>query len=162
MDRVIATTSRHVTDVHPPTDTLDQRKIGQRPELRFWEDTRLDLTGATLMDFDFTRCHAAQVRFGGATFTGDALLYRATFTGHARFDEATVTGLASFVHTTFTGDARFDGATLTGGAWFGGTTFTGDTRFDEALVEDPSGTDAWPRGWRLEIGTDGGRPLSPG
>ncbi len=54
------------------TRTPDQRETRRPASARFWEDMHIDLTGATLMNFDFYRCHAIQARFVGATFTGDA------------------------------------------------------------------------------------------
>jgi hypothetical protein len=49
----------------------------------------LDLTAVTLTDLDLTDCHARDVRFDGATFTGVAGFGGATFTDVARFGGAT-------------------------------------------------------------------------
>ncbi|MEV4251300.1 hypothetical protein AB0J63_48935 [Streptosporangium canum] len=40
----------------------------------FWEGMHLDLTGATLIDFNLTDGHVADALFDGATFTEDARL----------------------------------------------------------------------------------------
>jgi hypothetical protein len=51
----------------------------------------LDLTGATLIDFDLANCTVTgEARFEGAVFSGDAGFHKAAFSGHARFDETTV------------------------------------------------------------------------
>ncbi|MGJ6969225.1 pentapeptide repeat-containing protein [Streptosporangium sp. G11] len=133
----------------PPPGRWPKRRCRQasNPNARFWPGIRLDLTGATLLDFDFTDCCAASALFGRATFTGSAVFSGAAFTGSAWFDGATFTGSAWFNGATFTGDSRFDGATFTGNAvfsgadftdsaWFNGATFTGDSRFDGAAFTD--------------------------
>jgi uncharacterized protein YjbI with pentapeptide repeats len=117
------------------------------PAATFWPDTSLDLTGATLIDFDLTHCRPDTARFdkatftgvagfAGATFTGVAGFRGATFTGVAGFDEATFTDVARFDEATFAGDAWFDKATFADGAGFRGATFTGVAGFDEATFTD--------------------------
>ncbi|MGV9779447.1 hypothetical protein [Streptosporangium sp. NPDC003464] len=59
------------------TDHLrDERPTDQRSTLpaapTFWEGMRLDLTGATLIDFNLTRGHVTGARFDEATFTKTA------------------------------------------------------------------------------------------
>ena len=97
-----------------------------------WPNLDLDLTDATLMDIDFSECHARAARFDRATFSGYAWFGKARFTGDAGFDEATFTGDAGFGEATFTGDAGFSKARFTGDAGFDEATFTGDAWFDEA------------------------------
>ncbi|SCK45636.1 Pentapeptide repeat-containing protein [Streptomyces sp. WMMB 714] len=72
------------------------------------------------------------VRFGRATFEGDAAFGTAAFKGRAAFDGATFTGRALFNSAVFGSEARFRGATFEGDAWFDGTTFESETRFDRA------------------------------
>ncbi|MGV9324093.1 pentapeptide repeat-containing protein [Streptosporangium sandarakinum] len=76
----------HLRDDRP----ADQRSTLPAPPA-FWEGMRLDLTGATLIDFDLTGGHVTEALFNKATFTGNASFSGATFTGDARFDEATFT-----------------------------------------------------------------------
>ncbi|WP_167521569.1 pentapeptide repeat-containing protein [Microbispora triticiradicis] len=99
---------------------------------RFWKDIRLDLTGATLIDFDFSVCSTAAAWFPRATFTGHALFPRATFTQTALFHGATFTGHALFYGAAFTGDASFSWAAFTGDARFSEATFARDALFDRA------------------------------
>ncbi|MEU4703337.1 pentapeptide repeat-containing protein [Nonomuraea dietziae] len=128
------------------------RPLRADPNDRHWPDIRLNLTGATLLDFDLRICRVRTADFGDATFTGDARFDGATFTGDARFDGATFSGDARFDGATFSGDARFvkatcsgrarlDGATFTGDARFGEATFSGDARFDGATFSGDAGFD---------------------
>ncbi|MEU6744434.1 pentapeptide repeat-containing protein [Streptosporangium sandarakinum] len=125
----------------------DDRPADQRPTLPappdFWEGMRLDLTGATLVDFDLTGGHVTEALFNKATFTGftrfDAATFtknaefgKATFTESVRFTRATFTENAWFVRATFTEGAGFIRTTFTGNAWFAGATFTEGAGFDEA------------------------------
>lgn len=109
----------------------------------FWSDIDLDLTGATLIDWDLQGGHVHHAVFEGATFLGTAW-----------FDETTFSGAALFSGATFTGDARFPRAVFTGGASFSGATFSGAAQFDGAVVDrDRAGT--WPPGWQMVPSSDG-------
>ncbi|MDP9869131.1 MULTISPECIES: pentapeptide repeat-containing protein [Streptosporangium] len=128
------------------TDHLrDERPADQRSTLpaapTFWERMRLDLTGATLIDFDLTDGHVTDARFTRATFTGGAWFERASFTGTAIFDRASFTRGAWFVGATFTRYVRFVGATFTRTAVFDGATFTGYAGFDRASFTGTAGFD---------------------
>jgi uncharacterized protein YjbI with pentapeptide repeats len=101
------------------------------PQQPFWPGIRLDLTGATLVDFGFARVSVIDARFGGATFRGDAAFRGATFEGVA----------AVFREATFKGNAWFSGATFQGFAWFTDATFHGDAGFDSATFQRRAGFD---------------------
>ncbi|GAA3827953.1 hypothetical protein GCM10022226_55960 [Sphaerisporangium flaviroseum] len=137
----------------------DDRPIDQRHELppptRFWDNTSVDLTGATLINFDFRNCHTTEAQFervafsgdvtfsgaifsgdatfDGASFSGDATFDGAIFTGVAWFDEASFSAVAGFNRTSFSGDATFNEATFSGVAWFDEASFSRDTWFDGAI-----------------------------
>jgi hypothetical protein len=88
-----------------------------QPVETFWADINLDLTGATLIDFDFENAHVNSAMFRGVTFVGDA-----------KFDQATFLKTAWFGVATFTADA-----------WFRGTVFADSagfrrTRFEQAVM----------------------------
>ncbi|MFD8562648.1 pentapeptide repeat-containing protein [Streptosporangium canum] len=72
----------------------DDRPADQRSTLpaapAFWEGMNLDLTGATLIDFDLTSGHVTTAIFDKATFAGDARFVEADFTGDADFGGARV------------------------------------------------------------------------
>ncbi|WP_188197238.1 pentapeptide repeat-containing protein [Nonomuraea sp. SYSU D8015] len=98
----------------------------------FWPGIRLDLTGVTLVDFDFERCRVDRAVFRGATFIGDSWFNEVTFTGNALFEGATFAGNAPFGGATFIGEALFEGATFAGNALFGNVTFFGNAGFGGA------------------------------
>ncbi|WP_306749601.1 pentapeptide repeat-containing protein [Saccharothrix yanglingensis] len=106
----------------------------------FWPDLELDLTGAVLLDADFSGCHVralrlpgvtflGDVRFTGATFTEDVAFDQTAFTGDVRFDHATFAGRASFRDMAFTGNADFTGAKFARGARFEGASFAAEAGF---------------------------------
>jgi uncharacterized protein YjbI with pentapeptide repeats len=99
---------------------------------RFWQDIKLDLSGALLIDFALRDCRINGARFIKAQFAGDTLLLGVDFTGDTRFDEACFNGDTWFVEATFTGNARFDRATFAGDARFDDASFAGTTVFREA------------------------------
>ncbi|MFI6325085.1 pentapeptide repeat-containing protein [Nonomuraea sp. NPDC050556] len=132
-ERQVRLTAQRVLTAHlryedPPAHRWWQPSTAD-PNARHWTDVRLDLTGATLLDFDLNRCRVGDAGFDKATFSGDAVFDGATFTGHARFDKATFTGDAWFGEATFSSVAWFDKATFTGQAGFGKVTFTREARF---------------------------------
>ncbi|GAA0385880.1 pentapeptide repeat-containing protein [Microbispora corallina] len=125
----------------------DERPFGERETVpageRHWTGIRVDLTGALLIDLDFSRCTTTEAvfrdasfsgdaDFAYATFSGDAAFQRATFSGGARFDRAVFAGSAGFGQATFSADAWFDGTTFSAIAWFEGATFTDTAWFIDA------------------------------
>jgi len=106
---------------------------------RLWRDISLDLTGATLIDFNLVGCFIGDARFDTAIFSGDAAFDAATFGGDARFGGATFSGGASFDAATFGGNARFDRASFSGDARFAKATFSRIARFDEATFGGDAG-----------------------
>jgi uncharacterized protein YjbI with pentapeptide repeats len=130
------------------------------PDMTFWSDISLDLSGAVLVDFSMTNCrlHTAMFMgarfvghagFGGAQFSGHAWFEGVRFAGHAWFKNARFAGVANFDHAEFdgrtsfaeaqftgygdyTGLAGFRGARFAGEAWFRGAGFAGDAEFGEA------------------------------
>ena len=158
-----ATTEPDPGQRHRPQQELQVRKTAQRllaahvqrppnaqPEnaaqmnssrqLAFWPGINLDLTGATLVDFELHDA-VVQADFHGANFIGDASFCRATFTGNARYDRATFTGNARYDGATFTGNARYDGAIFNSDAWYDGATFNRDALFGSATFTRRAGFD---------------------
>jgi uncharacterized protein YjbI with pentapeptide repeats len=97
----------------------------------FWSDTRLDLTGAALIDLNFYRVVAADARFAGAVFFGTAQFYGATF-GGSSFQAAKFTQEAAFSRAFFKGHADFSKADFAGKSWFGQASFGRDADFNDA------------------------------
>jgi hypothetical protein len=94
----------------------------------FWPGISLDLTGATLVDFNFAQVSVKRARFVRATFEGDAWFGETTFHDDAWFGE-----------TTFQGRVQFTKAAFEGYAGFGGATFQGDAGFEKANFQGPPG-----------------------
>lgn len=111
-----------------------QNTVGQSaaaPE-SYWADMRIDLSGAYLMDFDFSRCQLYNADFRGAQFGGDADFRAAQFTGDPDFRAAQFNGDAEFGEAQFSGGAGFWEAEFSGKAGFWGIQFSGDVEFDRA------------------------------
>ncbi|MFI6504404.1 pentapeptide repeat-containing protein [Nonomuraea typhae] len=141
----------HLRYQTPPTHRWWQRRPAD-PNTRHWPDTRLDLTGATLIDLDLSDCRIGRAsfkdaafsglawfehttffrgaRFDRATFSGDAGFNGVAFSGLATFDRATFSGRASFKDAAFSGLACFEHTTFSGLAWFEHATFSGDAGFN--------------------------------
>ncbi|MGW5718282.1 pentapeptide repeat-containing protein [Amycolatopsis sp. NPDC003865] len=102
-------------------DHLNPGKDPKHPQPSFWPDMDLDLSGATLVEFDLIGCRVAAANFTGATFVGRAWFDYASFAGSARFQRA-----------TFTSEARFAGAVFGRTAWFEDATFADEAQFHSA------------------------------
>jgi uncharacterized protein YjbI with pentapeptide repeats len=123
----------------PQTSAKEAQLLPPSPQQDFWPDISLDLTGATLVDFNFAQVSVIQAQFVGATFQGLTSFFEATFQGAwfneatfqgASFGEATFQEYASFTEATFQGAVRFNNATFQGAAWFREATFQGLTYFN--------------------------------
>lgn len=92
-----------------------------RPDLAsYWSDLALDLTSATLVDFELSGCHiGGAARFDAVTFEGQTCLRGATFAGEASFAGAVFTGHAWFERSSFLAGVRLDAANFRGDAWLG-------------------------------------------
>jgi uncharacterized protein YjbI with pentapeptide repeats len=114
---------------------------GQLRSARFWEDIRLDLTGATLINFDLSEARVAEATFYQATFIEAANFNRTTFTSAANFACAAFHLGGYFQRTTFADGVYFGDTSFTLTAYFRGATFIGDVRFGNATFTRPPGFD---------------------
>jgi hypothetical protein len=128
----------------------------------FWPGLSLDLTGATLTDFDLSYCRldagacfdfavflgAAKFRgsafggpasFHGALFHDHVWMERAVFGGSVRFDTAVFGGDAWFGEATFGARATFCAADFGGHAWFAGCRAKGPVAFSAATFRRSAG-----------------------
>jgi hypothetical protein len=119
----------------PQTSGQGAQLLPSSPQQAFWPGISLDLTGATLVDFNFPQVSVIQAQFVAATFQGDARFDGATFQDLAGFGGATFQDLAGFRGATLQGLAGFRGATFQGDALFSEATFHSDARFDEATFQ---------------------------
>jgi hypothetical protein len=117
--RILTRHLRPGTDLDHPVDT-------------FWADIDLDLTGATLVNFDLGFCRLRTGNFGGASFAGDARFFGASFSREAVFDKAGFAEYALFEEASFAGDAGFIDASFAGDAGFEYALFAGDAVFSRA------------------------------
>jgi hypothetical protein len=147
-----------VLEQNPAQEELQVRQTGQRilaihlqspegtsgteaqrrhpsPRRAFWPGISLDLTGAALVDFNFTSVSIVQARFVGAIFQGSIDFIRATFHGDASLDGASFHGDASFEFASFHGDASFDAASFHGDASFNDASFQGTAGFGRASFQ---------------------------
>jgi hypothetical protein len=136
----------------------DAQRIKASPEKTFWPGISLDLTGATLVDFDLRGISVIGASFTKATFSGAAWFNQATFSDAAALDGATFSGAARFNQATFSDVARFNQGTFFDVAVFGGATFSDVAGFgavcvlhlDDDLDPSKGGEHArrvWPEGW---------------
>jgi uncharacterized protein YjbI with pentapeptide repeats len=153
-ERQVRLTAQRILAEHLRDDRAKDKRFTDPPNPRFWPDIRLDLAGATLIEFSIPNCVMAGAQFnwatfsgytefGGATFSGTASFRGATFGGNASFEGATFSDIASFERVTFSRYARFDGATFSGTAWFVDATFSGSALFEGATFSGPA---AWFNG----------------
>jgi uncharacterized protein YjbI with pentapeptide repeats len=136
-ERQVRLTAQRILADHLRDERAEDERSADPPSPRFWPDIRLQLVGATLIDFDLEYGVMADASFSEATFSGEARFEGATFSGEARFDHAVFSGIASFSEATFSGDALFDYATFNGAiAFFNGTVFRGDALFGSPVFRD--------------------------
>ena len=183
-ERQVRLTAQRILAEHLRDGRAKDQHSTDPPSSRFWPSIRLDLAGATLIDFHLSHGVMADASFHGATFSGTAGFDGATFSGTALFggttfsgtplfDGATFSGPAWFNGATFSGPVSFDGATFSGDASFGGATFSGTAWFNEAAfsraadgvsfersrVLSPGAQHVWPTGWRLGPDDSGGHTV---
>ncbi|MEU4827711.1 pentapeptide repeat-containing protein [Actinomadura sp. NPDC023710] len=128
-----------------------------------WADIDLDLTGATLMDFNLADCTLHTAWFSGAKFIGGAIFKGAEFSGDAFFGGAKFGGTAHFGGAKIGDLAYFDFAEFRGTAFFREAEFGGLVSFsdlkrnDESYLEmtqarvmDQSWSHVLPSGWRID------------
>ncbi len=97
-----------------------------------WPGLHLDLSGATLVDVNFSDCELYEAKFTGTRFT----------VGRARFVRTTFTGVTSFMEAEFHAGAWFRDAEIIGSIWLDGATFRRAS--DEPVWSD------WPDGWIVD------------
>ncbi|GAB3686502.1 pentapeptide repeat-containing protein [Saccharopolyspora tripterygii] len=87
----------------------------------FWPDIDIDLSTASLNQWNFTRCETRSAVFTGASFDGETWFDLTSFSRRVSFAEARFNGYTSFGRARFADQATFDSAL-----------FNSDVSFDEA------------------------------
>lgn len=122
-------------------------------ERRFWPDITLNLAGASLHTFTFSRCRVRSASFANAVFHGPAVFRGTTFESGADFRGVRFTGLGDFRRVTFLGE----------GVTFRGTSFEGEVDFGTQTTATLTGvftrTDErfrrkWPADWAEQATED--------
>ena len=131
-ERQVRLTAQRILAEHLRDDRTEDGQSADPPRSRFWDDIRLELTGATLIDFNLVNCVTADANFQRAAFSGDVSFTGAAFGGAARFGGAIFGGSARFAGATFRGNASFRGTAFRGDASFPEAAFQGDALFGEA------------------------------
>jgi uncharacterized protein YjbI with pentapeptide repeats len=131
-ERQVRLTAQRILTEHLGYDRADDLQSADPPSSHFWNDIRLNLTGATLIDFNLANGVIGDANFHRAAFCGDADFHRAAFRGDARFGEAAFEGDALFGEAAFSGDASFPAAAFRGDALFGEAAFSRSAGFRRA------------------------------
>ncbi|MFR9729263.1 pentapeptide repeat-containing protein [Saccharopolyspora sp. MS10] len=119
----------------------------------FWPDIRLNLAGAELSAFRFSRCRVRRATFADARFTGPAVFRDAVFDERVDFRAARFSGLADFHRVIFGGEgANFSGAGFEGEVDFGARTEATLTGASALIADGVRRT--WPAGWVEEAGAE--------
>ncbi|WP_312877563.1 pentapeptide repeat-containing protein [Lentzea indica] len=126
-ERQVRLTAQRILAAH-----LRPGEVPEHPVDTYWKGIDLDLTGATLLEFDLSKCQIQAARFGQAEFGGNARLDGAVFFGDVGLDRAVFGEDVSFNGAVFGGLALCDGAEFGGSASFDGATFKGDVKLDAA------------------------------
>ncbi|WIX85690.1 pentapeptide repeat-containing protein [Amycolatopsis sp. DG1A-15b] len=120
------------------TGHLRHGEDDDNPSITFWEDVDIDLTGATLIDLDFTCCFARTAIFAKAIFVGTTRLDKAAFAKLAVFDRAKFDGPADFEEVEFEQGSSFKEVTFSDYTGFSRTKFKGNTSFYKAMFSGTS------------------------
>lgn len=137
-EREVRLTAQRVLRDHlqPRTPARTWLRWFPRPAHTFWPDIDLDLTGATLVDFDLAKTTVRNGWFSDAQFTGVAGFGGAQFSGEARFIRARFDDVTTFSETQFNRTVWFDNARFNRIAWFGGARFNRMATFSKAQFND--------------------------
>jgi len=149
-ERWVRLTAQRILAEHLRDDRPKDHQSTHPPSSRFWNNICLDLTGATLIDFNLVDGIMADANFHRAAFVGDASFSGAAFTGDASFSGAAFTGDASFSGAAFSRGASFREAAFRGNGLFGGAAFSRGAGFRRAAFGGVAGfhkvtfaDDAW-------------------
>ena len=93
-ERQVRLTAQRILAEHLRDDRAKEQRSTDPPSPRFWPSIRLDLDGATLIDFDLQGGVVADASFIRTTFSGTADFRAVTFSSHASFVEATFSARA--------------------------------------------------------------------
>ncbi|MFE2017722.1 pentapeptide repeat-containing protein [Streptomyces sp. NPDC059499] len=102
----------------------------------FWNDLRLDLTGATLVTLNLANCEWGSAVFAHARFVGTTRFTGSQSSGDSNFRGARFYGFTDFMGAVFSGQARFDDANFGRSCNFTEASFDRGARFDKSSFTD--------------------------
>lgn len=111
----------------------------RRDATRPWEKTKeidIDLTGANLINLDFSLCNLGSVRFDNALLQGATRFDEAVFHKHASFKHSRFTEEHDHAAATSDNETSFRETRFHDGANFSSATFEGDAQFEDLLVKN--------------------------
>lgn len=126
-EREVRLTAQRIICTH-----LNPGSDADNPVETFWKDTDIELTAATLIDWDMSRCLLRNTNFHCATFIGNTRFDKVVITRNSRFDKATFAGEVAFTDAKFVKNSLFNEALFTSGAEFNRVTFVTEATFDGA------------------------------
>ncbi|MFD9963713.1 pentapeptide repeat-containing protein [Amycolatopsis sp. NPDC058986] len=126
-EREVRLTAQRIIAAH-----LKPGKDSDHPVDTFWANLDLDLTGATLIDFNLDDTHLRTGTFANTVFIGETWFFAVNFQEQADFTDASFVGDAEFIGARFAGYAWFNGTSFAEEAWFSNARFTQDTQFRKA------------------------------
>ncbi|MFJ9782367.1 pentapeptide repeat-containing protein [Amycolatopsis sp. NPDC101161] len=114
----------------------DKNRFGRARNIRFWDGMELDLTEATLVDFDLSSCHVSKATFTRSQFVGLADFSGTVFEEDVWLDDAHIQGLADFSEAVFKSSAHFWASRFDDGVNFSECHFIDEVKFGDATFRD--------------------------
>jgi hypothetical protein len=129
----------HEAEVRRTAQRLLTRHLNAEDAASYWPGIRLDLAGATLVEFDASGCTLVDADFSGALFRSGTSFAGATVSGRLRlgaaFETATFEGISGDAEIMLD-DARFEGESTFRRADFGGRLSCQRARFADVSFVD--------------------------
>lgn len=111
---------------------LNPGEDSKNPTNNFWAGIHLDLTGATLIDFNINQCRLNYGCFDKVDFKGRSDFARSFFGGEVSFSGASFEGSADFSKAYFSSGVKFNSAQFNGYTNFSDANFEGAANLSEA------------------------------
>jgi uncharacterized protein YjbI with pentapeptide repeats len=102
----------------------------------YWKDTDIDLTGANLIEFSFTRCRVRTATFTESKFTGTAWFNEVQFDDEVRFTDAEFADYVSFDKARLDDKGYFIRTKFSQAGVFDNVRFNDSVSFDETWFGD--------------------------
>ncbi|WBC17741.1 pentapeptide repeat-containing protein [Micromonospora sp. WMMA1998] len=124
---------RDELEVRYTAQRILKRHLAGGDDAARWESVELDLTGATLYDFDVEGCRLKRGVFRGCIFQGHSKFSRVRIAEDTRFEGANFAGQVEFAGAILGGHAYFDESEFHDEADFRSARFEAGASFDNSL-----------------------------